>query len=50
MVIWSMNHQILSDWLPYVVYEKIVKNKVDALLYITSEDPTKSPNVVKSNC
>ena len=32
MVSRSMNHRLLSHWLPYVIYEQIVKNKLAALL------------------
>ena len=49
MVSWSMNRQLLSDWLPYVIYEQIVKNKLAALLDITSAHHTYATTVVENN-
>ena len=49
MVSRSINHRLLSDWLPYVIYEQIVKNKLAALLDTNSEYHTYSTTVVKSN-
>ena len=49
MISRSMNLQIVSDWLPYVIFEQTVKNKLAALIYITSSYHTYYTTMVKIN-